>query len=72
MFVARSDTTGEDYFVGFNEDTALLVAIKRATLRGETVVVFFEGEARWVVEPDTKVDDDDPTFPVIVHFREST
>lgn len=27
------------------------------------------GEVRWRVEADTKVDEFDPFFPVVVHFR---
>lgn len=66
---------GQTFFIGPSEDTALFVAIKRTQLRGVQHLVSTTGLAdtpdgiRWDVEPDTKVDDDDPTFPVIVHWR---
>jgi hypothetical protein len=55
---------------GSNEAGALYDAIYHVSRNGEDVqVANGRGETVWFVEADTKVDDLDPTFPVIVHDR---
>jgi hypothetical protein len=54
-------------------DEALAEAVMRCATTGTRWVVLNSNrEAVWVIEPDTKVDDDDLTFPVIVHMRGGT
>jgi hypothetical protein len=47
---------------------ALSVAIVSA-INGREASVYDGDELVWFVEVDTKVDDDDPHHPAIVHFR---
>jgi hypothetical protein len=50
---------------------ALEQGIVSAT-RGQEATVFGPGgQAMWCIEVDTKLDDDDPYYPVIVHRRGS-
>lgn len=56
-----------------NEAQMLHEAIRRCAMFGaETIVVNSERIPVWEIEPDTKVDDDDLAYPVIVHMREGT
>lgn len=70
MFRVVSGTDHEPHFEGHDEGDALYVAVRRTTLTGEDHEVQDDrGEIRWYAEADTKVDDADPTYPCIVHWR---
>lgn len=57
----------------FRENEALTNAIRACALRGRLhTIVNANLDVVWSVEPDEKVDDDDLTFPVIVHMRGGT
>jgi hypothetical protein len=56
--------------VGTPEEV-LYEAISRCAKQGSNWIVLNadDEEIAWAVESDTKVDDDDLTYPVIVHMR---
>ena len=50
-------------------DEALAEGVRRCTMSGVGwFVLNVDQQALWVIEPDTKVDDNDLTFPAIVHM----
>jgi hypothetical protein len=51
------------------EAESLIHAIQQCAINGaEWEILSPDGHLSWVIERDTKVDDDDLTFPVIVHM----
>jgi hypothetical protein len=66
METAHATTFGRE--VG--EGTALLGAIQMVADTGHDARVYGgAGDCYWHCEPDTKVDEEDRYFPVIVHYR---
>lgn len=55
------------------EKDALARAVVACALHGEPQTIANANlDVVWSIEPDTKVDEDDLTFPVIVHMRGGT
>lgn len=55
------------------ENDVLAKTVRMCALHGTRFeIINSTGDACWSVEPDTKVDDDDMTYPVIVHVRGGT
>lgn len=56
-----------------SEETALARAIVACALHGQAqTITNVNLDEVWTVEPDSKVDDDDLSYPVIVHMRGGT
>lgn len=71
MYVIRTPKGAlVDEYAG--EDTTLYVAVRRCAAHGEDTIISEErgNQARdlFYIEADTKVKDNAPTFPVIVHI----
>jgi hypothetical protein len=65
--------TSDGLFVahGSNLNAVLRDAIDTVAGTGQHVTIkeIWSGNVLWDLEPDTKVSDDDPFYPVIVHVR---
>ena len=68
MFTVKFDSANVRSLITFDEADALKKSIMAAT-RGVGSSIYQEDEEIWGVEVDTKLEDTDPTFPVIVHAR---
>lgn len=54
----------------FTPEQALAEGIGRTAIDGrDRIVISSDERVIWVIEADSKVDDDDLVFPVIVHTR---
>lgn len=60
----------EGVFVG-TEQQAVMHCVRDCAMSGqEWLILNSERDPLWEIECDTKVDDEDLTYPVIVHMRE--
>ena len=55
--------------VGTEQEALAHAVTECATMGSEWIVTGSDGSVVWSIERDTKVDEDDLTWPVIVHMR---